>query len=109
MATTINNTSTGFTSPGYEKVHTNLLAREKNFVDQSLKPIRDSWGESSVSIVSDGWEDGKNRPLINVITVSPKGTMFFRAVDYERQLKDAKFISKILFDCIDMVGHENAV
>lgn len=90
-------------------MHTTLLAREKNFVETSLKPIRDSWVESDVSIVSDGWKNCKNRPLINVITVSPKGAMFFRAADCEGKLKDAEFISRILFDSIDMMGHENVV
>ena len=56
--------------------------------------------------------DGKiqrNRPLINVIVVSPKGAMFLKVVDCEREVKDLQFISKILIEAIEMVGSENVI
>lgn len=109
MVLAINSAPPGFTSPGYEKVRTTLLQKEKKSIEAQLKPIRDSWVETGVSIVSDGWKDCKNRPLINVIAVSPKGAMFLRAVDCEGEVKDAEFISRILIDSIEMVGSENVV
>lgn len=76
MVSAINSAPPSFTSPGYEKVLTTLLQKEKKSIEAQLKPIRDSWIEIGVSIVSDGWKDCKNYPLINVIAVSPKGQCF---------------------------------
>ena len=59
--------------------------------------------------MSNGWKDARNRPLINVIAMSPKGTMFFRAIDCGGQVKDSNFISKILIEAIEMVSNENVV
>lgn len=66
----------GFKGPRYEKVCTSLLAEEVKHVEDSLKPIEDSWIEKRVSILSNGWKDAKNCPLINVVVVSPKGQCF---------------------------------
>jgi hypothetical protein len=109
MVQAINNAPSGYQSPGYEKVRTTILHNEKKNVELQLKPIRESWIQSGVSIVSDGWKDCKNRPLINVIAVSPKGSMFLRAVDCEGEVKDAEFISRILIDSIESVGPDNVV
>ena len=67
-----------YISPRYEKVCTTLLQKEKISIDKTLQPIRTSWKTSSITIVSDGWKDTRNQPLINVIVTSPKGAMFFR-------------------------------
>ena len=62
-----------------------------------------------LTIVLNGWKDTRNRPLINVIGVSPSGVMFLKAVDCEGQVKDSKFIYRILIVAIKMVGSENVV
>ncbi|KAH9314484.1 hypothetical protein KI387_023111 [Taxus chinensis] len=109
MVKAINEAPKGYKSPGYEKIRTTLLDKQKKYVETSLQPIRDSWTKTGVSIVSDGWKDARNRPLINVIAVCPKGAMFLKAVDCEGQVKDAQFIANILFESIEAVGPENVV
>ena len=95
--------------PGFQKVRTTLLQKEKISIDKALQPIRTSWKTSGITIISDGWKDTRNRPLINVIAMSPKGAMFLRAIDCEGQVKDSQFISRILIEAIEMVGSENVV
>ncbi|KAH9291975.1 hypothetical protein KI387_042840, partial [Taxus chinensis] len=109
MVKAINEAPKGYKAPGFEKIRTTLLERQKKYVETSLQPIRDSWTKTGVSIVSDGWKDARNRPLINVIAVCPKGAMFLKAVDCEGQVKDAQFIANILFESIEAVGPENVV
>lgn len=41
--------------------------------------------------------------------MSPKGAMFFKAMNCEGQEKDATFIANILMESIEMVGPENVV
>lgn len=76
MLKSVNEASRGYKSPSYEMVRGTLSEREVKGIENALKPIRDSWTETSVSIVSNGWKDSKNHPLINVIAVSPKGATF---------------------------------
>jgi hypothetical protein len=75
MIKAVNEAPKGYKSPGYEKVCTTLLTSEKQFVDRQLQSIRDTWAQTRVSIVSDGWRDQRNRLLINVIAICPQGAM----------------------------------
>ncbi len=109
MVKAINDAPHGYQSLGYEKLRTTILHKERKNVENLLKPIRDSWIQMGVSIVSDGWKDCKNRPLINVIAVCPKGAMFLKAVDCEGQVKDANFIAQLLIESIESVGADNVV
>eukprot|EP01018_Ginkgo_biloba_P033073 Gb_05464 [translate_table: standard] len=109
MVRAINDCPKGYKTPLFEKVRTTLLTKEKSLVEQSIEPIRASWQTTGVSIVSDGWTDARNKPLINVIVVCPKGSMFLNAVDCNGELKDATFIANILIDAMESVGPSNVV
>lgn len=109
MIKVINEAPKGYKSPGYEKVCTTLLASEKQSVDRQLQAIRDTWAETGESIISNGWRDQRNHPLINVVAVCPQGAMFMKVVDYSEIEKDASFISTILIDAIESVGPHNVV
>ena len=109
MIKAVNEAPKGYKPPGYEKVHTTLLTSEKVCLDDALNPIRNSLRISGVSIISDGWKDQRNRPLINVIAQIPKWAMFLKAVDCEGEQKDAQFIADILIEAIEFVGVENVV
>ena len=109
MVDAINEASSGYKPPSYEKLRTTILHDERKSIEVELQPIRDSWAQSGVSIVSDGWKDCRNRPLINVIVVCPKGAMFLKVVDCEGQVKDSEFISRILIDAIESVDPDNVV
>jgi hypothetical protein len=109
MIKAVNEAPKGYKSSGYEKVRTTLLSSEKQSVDRQLQAIRDTWNETGVSIISDGWKDQRNRPLINVIAICPQGAMFLKAIDYNGVEKDATFISTILIDAIESVGSHNVV
>eukprot|EP01018_Ginkgo_biloba_P032553 Gb_29675 [translate_table: standard] len=109
MVRAINDGLKGYKAPSFEKVWTTLLTKEKYLVEQSIEPIRASWRTTGVLIVSDGCIDARNRPLINVTIVCPKGLMFLNAVDCNGELKDATFIANILIDAIESVGPLNVM
>ncbi|XP_030936466.1 uncharacterized protein LOC115961669 [Quercus lobata] len=71
----------GYVPPGYNALRTTLLQKERAHVERLLKPIKDSWLENGVSIVSDGWSDPQRRPLINIMAVSDGGPVFVKAID----------------------------
>ena len=109
MLRSANKAPAGYSGPSFERVRTTLLDDEVKLIDEQLKPIKDSWIETGVTIVSDGWKDAKNRPLINVLAVSPKGAMFLKAIDCEGKVKDGPFIANILIEAIEQVGARNVV
>ncbi|XP_044482007.1 uncharacterized protein LOC123208540 [Mangifera indica] len=71
----------GYVPPGYNKLRTTLLQQEKTNVERLLEPIKSTWMEKGVSIVSDGWSDPQRRPLINFMVVCESGPMFIKAVN----------------------------
>lgn len=62
-----------------------------------------------MTIISNGWKDSKNRPLIYDLAVSSKGSMFMKAMGCEGQVKDGPFIANILIKAIKQVGARNVV
>ncbi|GJX05480.1 hAT dimerization domain, ribonuclease H-like domain protein [Tanacetum coccineum] len=60
----------GYVPPGYNKLRTTLLQKEKENVHRQLEPLRSTWKEKGVSIVSDGWSDPTRKPLINFMATS---------------------------------------
>lgn len=73
-----------------------------------FKVIQNSWKTSGVSIICNRWKDARNRPLINVIAMSPKGAMFLKAMECKAE-KDTQFIANILIEAIESVGSEIVV
>ncbi|XP_050249987.1 uncharacterized protein LOC126697152 [Quercus robur] len=99
----------GYLPPGYNALRTTLLQKEKAHVERLLKPIKDSWLENGVSIVSDGWSDPQRRPLINIMAVSDGGPVFIKAIDGSGEFKDKHYIAGVLKDAIKEIGHEKVV
>eukprot|EP01018_Ginkgo_biloba_P023395 Gb_41608 [translate_table: standard] len=104
MVRAINDGHKGYKTPSFEKVQTTLLTKEKSLMEKTVEPIRASWQTTNVSIISYGWTNERNRPLINVIVVLPMDSMFLNAIDCNGELKDAPFNANILIDAIESVG-----
>ncbi|XP_030942014.1 uncharacterized protein LOC115967069 [Quercus lobata] len=95
--------------PRYNALRKTLLQKERAHVERLLKPIKDSWLENVVSIVSDGWSDPQRRPLINIMVVSDGGPVFIKAIDGSGEFKDKHYIVGVLKDAIKEIGHEKIV
>ncbi|XP_030964490.1 uncharacterized protein LOC115985717 [Quercus lobata] len=99
----------GYVPPRYNALRTTLLQKERAHVERLLKPIKDSWLENGVSIVSDGWSGPQRRPLINIMAVSDGGPVFVKAIDGSGEFKDKHYIAGVLKDAIKEIGHEKVV
>ncbi|XP_075493408.1 uncharacterized protein LOC142531209 [Primulina tabacum] len=99
----------GYLPPGYNLLRTTLLQREKAHIEKLLEPTKAAWKQKGVSICSDGGSDVQRRPLINIMAVCESGPMFLKAINCEGEYKDKSFISKLLIDAINEVGHQNVV
>ncbi|XP_023886330.2 uncharacterized protein LOC111998465 [Quercus suber] len=99
----------GYVPPRYNALRTTLLQKERAHVERLLKPIKDSWLENGVSIVSDGWSNPQMRPLINIMAISDGGPVFIKAIDGLGEFKDKHYIVGVLKDAIKDIGHEKVV
>nr|XP_023883711.1 uncharacterized protein LOC111996000 [Quercus suber] len=99
----------GYLPPGYNALRTTLLQKERAHVERILKPIKNSWLENGVSIVSDGWSNPQRRLLINIMAVSDGGPVFIKVIDGSGEFKDKHYIAGVLKDAIKEIGHEKVV
>ncbi|XP_057550448.1 uncharacterized protein LOC130828480 [Amaranthus tricolor] len=99
----------GYKPPGYNKMRTALLDREKENVEKLLEPTKATWREKGVSILSDGWSDPQRRPLINLMVACEVGPLFLKVVDCSEEVKDKDFIASLLNDAIEEVGYDKFV
>ncbi|CAA7040561.1 unnamed protein product [Microthlaspi erraticum] len=84
----------GYVPPGYNKLRTTLMDKEKAKVEKHLMVLKSTWKERGVSIVSDGWSDPTRKPLINFIATSANAPLFLKAVNCLGEVKDKFFIAE---------------
>ncbi|XP_010412735.1 PREDICTED: uncharacterized protein LOC104699084 [Camelina sativa] len=99
----------GYVPPGYNKLRTTLLQKERTHVEKLLEPLKLTWKEKGLTIVSDGWSDPTRKPLINFIATSASGPIFLKAVNCFGEVKDKFFISDLMKEVLNEVGHQNVV
>ncbi|XP_024007919.1 uncharacterized protein LOC112083929 [Eutrema salsugineum] len=99
----------GYVSPVYSKLQTTLLEKERNHVEKLLNPLKSTWKERGVTIVSDGWSDPLKKPLINFMATSENGTVFIKPVNCFGEVKDRLFILGLMEEVINEVGKQNIV
>nr|GEY94747.1 hypothetical protein [Tanacetum cinerariifolium] len=54
----------------FNLLRTTLLQKENDNVHRQLEPLRSTWKEKCVTIMSDGWSDLTRKPLINFMATS---------------------------------------
>ncbi|KAL0005902.1 hypothetical protein SO802_013463 [Lithocarpus litseifolius] len=104
-----NNNLAGYVPPGYNKLRTTLLQKERSHIEKLLKSVKDTWKENGLSIVSDGWTDVQKRPLINFMATSEKGPLFIKSIDGTKEYKDKHFIADLFLKVIGEVGQQHVV
>ncbi|KAM0895676.1 hypothetical protein ACQ4PT_023688 [Festuca glaucescens] len=109
MVAAIQKAPKGYKPPAYEKARTTLLDACKRKVETDLDPVRQTWYFHGVSIVSDGWTNMKNQPLINVMASNSCGSMFLYAEDFSGQEKTGEAIAEFLLQAIEDIGPANVL
>lgn len=109
MVNAINNGSMGYKPPGYEKLQTILVDREKSCLEKATSPLKASRSMEGCSIGMEGWIDCKNHPLINIIVSSISGPYFLKAIDSIGQENNIMFLKYQLCDATTEMGPSNVV
>eukprot|EP01018_Ginkgo_biloba_P031625 Gb_00101 [translate_table: standard] len=109
MVKAIQGAPSGYKPPGFEKLCTTLVDKEKGHVEEEVAPLKHAWNIDGCSIVMDGWTDIRNRPLLSIIVSSTLGPYCLRAIDCSGKEKNTFFLRDVLSAAIDEVGVSNVV
>lgn len=78
----------GYRKPNVNALRTTLLTEEVQSVQKQLaETVLETLPKTGCTVASDGWSSTDNRPLLNVLLVSPKGACFATAIDTSGQTK----------------------
>lgn len=98
-----------YNPPNRQALAGKLLSDEVAQVDGKLSEFKTQLATQGGTLVSDGWTNVQNRPIINFLVVTADGAMFVDGVDTSGQVKDADFIAEELGKRIESLGPENVV
>ncbi len=58
---------------------------------------------TGLTMISDGWSNVQNRSIINFLSVTPEGAVFFGACDTSGEIKDAAYIASTFCEQLEKV------
>ena len=62
-------------------------------VEFDLSQMKEYWKTYGCTIVSDGWTDTGNKPIINVMASFMYGSVFLKSVDASGHVKENTFLT----------------
>ncbi|XP_075633519.1 uncharacterized protein LOC142605978 [Castanea sativa] len=99
----------GFKGPSYHDLRGPLLQKHVCEMNDYLLDVKNDWKVYGCSIMSDGWTNQKNTPIINFLVYCPRGTMFLKSLDVSGLTRDADTLFKLFDKVVQEVGVENIV
>ena len=82
-----------FKPPSAYQLRNKYLNAEMKSVEFDLSQMKEYWKTYACTIISDGWTDTRNRPIINVIASSMYGSVFLKSVDASGHVKENTFLT----------------
>jgi len=76
-----------------QKLSGKLLQEAVGEADNNLKEFKMQMCVTGATLISDGWTNVQNRPIINYLSLTPDGAMFIDGSDTSGETKDAQFIA----------------
>jgi hypothetical protein len=86
-----------------------LLSGAVTGVDKKLSEFKAQMSITGTTLISDGWTNVQNRPIINFLAVTADGAMFIEGSDTSGEQKDAPYIAAAITTNIELLGAENVV
>lgn len=99
----------GYKVSSYHAFRKKLLLDMKKEVQLLVDECKNFWAETGCTIMADGWQDQRNRQLINFLVYCPKGIVFLKSVDVSGFVKDAQTLCNLFMEMVDFAGVDNVV
>lgn len=98
----------GWKMPGADKVLGDLLDEVTEDVDKEVQgDVLANKERYGGTVVSDGWTNVRNAPLLNALFVTHKGAVLIEAENTAGEVKDYEYIGEFVCTAIEAVGPEN--
>ena len=99
----------GIKPPYPYEINNKYLEMEYKNMEAYVNQQRDKWKTYGCTIMLDGWTRPTRLSIINFMVHSKGSMVFLKSVDALNNIKDHKYIYKILNNVIKEVGVENVV
>ena len=84
--------------PSSDKIKGTLMRKATDNMEAELRRLEVVAHKYGTTLVSDGWNNCKRQPIINLLMITSKGTVFIDCIDTKAsQKKDAEFIVKLTY------------
>ena len=95
----------GFVMPDYNEMRTEYVGKVKDSCEAILKrTVLDFVPVYGCTIALDGWTNCQKKPLINVMLICPRGSIFLETIDTSLKEKTSTFLAKIYERAISKAG-----
>ncbi|KAK2974037.1 hypothetical protein RJ640_006229 [Escallonia rubra] len=94
----------GFKAPSFHDLRGNLLRTFVDEISTYLDEFRPIWELYGCYVMSDGWSNRRQEPVINFLVYCPKGTMFLKSIDASSLTKDADTLYGIFNEVVQLIG-----
>lgn len=98
-----------YVPPGRKPLGGTLLDKEVHDVKTRTSAVLKNFTRQGVTLVSDGWTNVTNRPIINFLVVSSEGPTFLSSIDTSGNEKTAEYIAAAIGERIVEVGQDRVV
>ncbi|XP_050290078.1 uncharacterized protein LOC126728268 [Quercus robur] len=99
----------GFKGPSFYELRGPLLKNVVHEVNDFLLDIKNDWKVYGCSLMSDGWTNQKQQPIMNFLVYCPRGAMFLKSIDTSGLTKDAETLFNIFDSVVQEIGVEYIV
>ena len=100
----------GYTPPSEFCLRTSLLKRELQKIESEVQSVvLSDIAVTGATLVSDGWSNIRNKPLINYILVCTKGEVFLDSTDTSGDEKSSEYIAHVIIEHIRAAGPSNII
>lgn len=99
----------GYKPPGLESLRTTLLDKVETRCETLLKPIKEEFQVTGLTLTSDAWDNVSGEHLLNIMFVSPAGTVFHDAHNCSPERMTGAYIAELICKAIEDVGPHNVV
>ena len=99
----------GFKGPSFYELRGPLLKNVVHEVNDFLLDIKNDWKVYGCSLMSDGWTNQKQQPIMNFLVYCPRGAMFLKSIDTSGLTKDADTLFNIFDSVVQEIGVEYIV
>uniref|UniRef100_A0A7N2MM08 BED-type domain-containing protein n=1 Tax=Quercus lobata TaxID=97700 RepID=A0A7N2MM08_QUELO len=95
----------GFKGPSFYELRGPLLKNAVHEVNDFLLDIKNDWKVYGCSLMSDGWTNQKQQPIMNFLVYCPRGAMFLKSIDTSGLTKDADTLFNIFDSVVQEIAH----